>query len=375
MEYCAVPILIETEEIADLALRLLRENLIAVDMEADSLHHYSDKVCLLQISTESETFLVDPLQGADLSSLREVFSNPKIGKIFHAADYDIRCLARDFDFSIAGLFDTMIASQFVGRPRIGLADVLGHYFGLEIDKKYQRADWSLRPLPEEMVAYAAGDTRYLHQLKEKLETELRALGRSSWVEEECQLLQRVRHEVSDGPLFLRIKGAGVLRPRQLAALESLLHWRNRLAEKRDCPVFKVLGNKALIDIANVMPTTIRSFAQVESLYPRQVNRYGSEIIDSLEPVHKLPERELPVYPKKRRMVRDPAVEGGLKKLKQWRIKIADELQIDSGVLINNAALEAVARLQPESSEQLAAAAILKNWQFEVLGQGIVKALN
>ena len=167
-----IEIITTAPALAAFAQKLAGQSSIAVDLEADSMHSYREKVCLLQFTTEEETVLVDPLAVTDLAPLGPVLANPGIRKIFHAADYDIRCLYRDFSLEINGLFDTMIACQFLGEEKVGLADVLLKYFGIELDKQYQRADWSKRPLSPEMIRYAAEDTAHLHRLVIILELSL-----------------------------------------------------------------------------------------------------------------------------------------------------------------------------------------------------------
>ena len=205
--------LTQNSEIEILAAELAADAVIGVDLEADALHNYQEKVCLLQFTGSKRTVLVDPL-AVDLAPLGPVLADPAIRKIFHAGDFDLRCLRRDFGFVINGLFDTMISAQFCGEEKIGLADLLGKYFDVSLDKKYQKADWSLRPLPPEMANYAAEDTRHLHKLAELLEGKLRELGRYDWVTEECSLLEQVGFAENGGPKFLRFKGAGTLDRRQ-----------------------------------------------------------------------------------------------------------------------------------------------------------------
>src|SRR5512136_2826215 len=188
--------------------RMSGEPLLAWDLEADSMHHYREKVCLLQISTPTENLVIDPLAGLDLSSLAPIMADPAIRKVFHGADYDIRSLYRDFGIEVRNLFDTMVACQFLGEKEVGLAAVLLKRFGAELDKRYQKADWSKRPLSAEVIEYAVRDTSLLIGLYGQLADELRTKGRLAWVEEESQLLAGVRHvprEV-DRP-FMRFKGA------------------------------------------------------------------------------------------------------------------------------------------------------------------------
>ena len=354
------------------AKKLAEHSVIAVDLEADSMHSYREKVCLLQFSTEADTALVDPLAVTSLEPLRAVMADPGTRKIFHAADYDIRCLYRDFSLEVKGLFDTMIACQFLGEEKVGLADILGKYFGVELDKQYQRADWSKRPLSPEMIRYAAGDTRYLHNLALILERQLRDKGRLTWVQEEFEILEKVRHAEQGGSLFLRFKGAGALPRRQLAILEELLQWRDGEARRRDCPHFKVLGNKSLLQMAKTAPNALQGLLGIEGVSPRVVERYGKDLLAAVEAGKALSDKDLPTYPRTERRVRDERVESRLVHLKEWRAKKAEQLQMDPGIVINNATLEEIAWRQPKDEKSLRQVPGIKNWQCEVLAEGLLK---
>lgn len=368
------PILTTTDEVARFAASLDGATDLAVDLEADSLHHYREQVCLLQFSTRQRTVLVDPLAGAGLEPLKPCLADPGVRKIFHAADYDIRCLARDFDIRIAGLFDTMISCQFLGEERFGLADILGKYFGVELDKKHQRADWTRRPLPEEMIRYAAEDTRHLHRLAEILEDRLQAKGRLDWVAEECALLEKVRFSNGEEPAFCRFKGAGTLNRRQLAVLVEILEWRDGEARRRDCPLYRVLGNKPVLELARSMPRSAAEMSGIEGLSPRLIQRYGRAVQQAVQRGLERPDAELPSYPRAERRKKDPAIENRLKKLKGWRKQAAGDLQLDPGVLINNALLEELAARCPRTEGELEVVPALKNWQRQALGDGILRAL-
>ena len=179
-------IMVEDQQtLVEVARSLLDQPAISVDTEADSLHHYQEKVCLIQISDHTRDIIVDPLQVPDLSPLAEVFSNPAMVKIFHGADYDVVSLKRDHGFETRNIFDTMLACQFLGFPRIGLADLINRFFGIEIDKRYQRHDWAQRPLMPEHLDYARGDTHWLLALREILTYKLEKVGRLEHVLEEC----------------------------------------------------------------------------------------------------------------------------------------------------------------------------------------------
>ncbi len=367
-------ILTTATEVADFAVELAEHETIAVDLEADSMHNYQEKVCLLQFTTAQRTVLIDPLAIPDLDPLKSMFANSDQRKIFHAADYDIRSLGRDFDISVRGLFDTMISCQFLGEERFGLADVLGKYFGVVLNKRFQRADWSQRPLSDDMIRYAAEDTRYLHDLAQLLEDKLREKGRLKWVKEECELLEQVHFSAQQGPLFLRFKGAGSLKPRQLAALENMLVWRDDEARRRNTPHYKVLGNKPLLELARLLPEGRNQLEGIDGLPPRLVGRYGGIILQQIGQALELAEEQLPTYPRSVRKEVDPAVEGRFTALKKWRTRIAAELQLDPGVLINNALLEELAQRNPRSLEDAAIAELLKRWQQQVLADGIVTIL-
>jgi ribonuclease D len=348
---------------------------IAVDLEADSMHNYQEKVCLIQVSTPHRTVLIDPLAVPDLSPLQPVLANRAIRKIFHAADYDLRSLKRDFGLNVHGLFDTMISAQLLGEERIGLADLLRKHFAVELDKKYQRADWSQRPLPVEMVRYAAEDTCHLHRLVELFEARLQELGRMSWATEEFALMEDVRFAENDGPLCVRFKGAGVLTRRELGVLEELLQWREQEGDRLNRPVYKILGNGPLMELARRIPTDKDALNGIEGLPSRMVDRYGSVLLAAVATGLAIPEADLPKFPRLPRRDKDARFEERVKALKQWRQQVASEYALEPGVLINNAALEALAQFQPQSAADLDAVVGLKNWQKKELGAGLLNVLS
>ncbi|MDH3997495.1 MAG: HRDC domain-containing protein [Desulfuromonadales bacterium] len=369
------PILTSLEQVSALAEELAKETSIAVDLEADSLHNYQEKVCLIQVSTPEKTVLIDPLAVEDLSPLAPVLADAKIRKIFHAADYDLRSLRRDFNLEINGLFDTMICAQFLGEARIGLADLLRKNFSIDLDKKYQKADWSLRPLPAEMVAYAAADTRYLHQLVEILEKKLEQLDRISWVEEECRILEKVRFDESGGPICLRLKGAGTLDRRELGILEQLMQWREKEGRRRNHPVYKVIGNKPLLALALRAPRSPGNLRGIEGLSPRLIERFGGVLLQAVKTGLALPESELPKFERRRRPEKDPAAEARMKRLKLWRQEKAAKLGLDPGVLINNTMLEILSRETPQSLAECSELEGMKQWQCREFGDELLPYLN
>lgn len=359
----------DPESLRRAAERLGTEKVLAFDLEADSMHHYREQVCLLQISSGSENLIVDPLACTDFSPLTPLFADSAILKVFHGADYDVRMLHRGFGIEINNLFDTMIACQFLGEPAVGLAAVLKKRFGVELDKRYQQADWSRRPLPVEMLDYAAKDTSLLIPLYLQLKEELEARGRLTWVEEECLLLSRVRMtERSDEPLSLRFKGAARLKGESLAMLEELLRFRDEEAQRRDLPPFKILGTDTVRELAERLPSSAADLAGIPGLSPKLQERYGRGILQATKRAREMPADQVPVFPRQRRPERSRQQEALLKRLKEWRTKKAAEFGIDPGVMVNNALLDGLAETVPERLEDMAG---IKEWQAEVFGKELL----
>ncbi len=370
-----VAVITSREPLEQLASRLAAETLIAVDLEADSLHHYQEKVCLIQIATPRETVLVDPLSLSDLAPLAPVMADPAIRKIMHGADYDIRSLHRDFGIEVVNLFDTMIACQFLGEPAVGLAAVLKKRFGAELDKRYQKADWSRRPLSPEMVAYAVQDTSLLIELYRQLVNELEALGRLSWVEEESELVSRVRAACRvQEPLFLRFKGAARMAPRSLAVLEELLRFRDERARHADVPPFKIFGTETVRELAEKRPLRLDDLAGIPGLTPRLVAKFGKGIIAAITRGCSLPSEKLCRYPVSFREKRDARCEERLKRLKRWRDEKSLALGIDAGVVANNVLLETLADSASEGMAGLDAIPAMKRWQRLEFGAELLELL-
>ncbi|MGA8239972.1 MAG: HRDC domain-containing protein [Desulfobacterales bacterium] len=369
-------VVIETPAaLARLAQKFQQAPAVAVDLEADSMYHFQEKVCLIQMATSRSSAVIDPLRLRDLESLRPVFANPAIEKIFHGADYDVRSLFRDFGIEIAHLFDTQIACKFLGLRETSLEAVLQARFGVTLNKKYQRKDWSKRPLPDEMMAYAADDVRYLLPLAKMLVGELKDKGRLAWVQEECDLLSRVRSPQNNHePLFLGFKGAGRLGSRSLAVLEALLQFRRRVAENKDRPLFKVFSNKSLLQLAVEKPANTKRLNESGVLSAKQFKMYGEELAETIHRVQQIPSDELPVYPRKKNRAMHPAVPDRIKALKNWRDKKARVLDVEPAVLLNKNIMTALATAKPVKLQALNAVKELKEWQKNEFGHEIVGVL-
>ncbi len=348
---------------------------VAVDLEADSMYHFKEKVCLLQMAAGAASVVIDPIRIKDMSSLKPLFFNRKIKKVFHGADYDVRSLYRDFDIKINNLFDTQVASMFLGYQETGLNAVLKQKFGVSLNKKYQKKDWSVRPLPEKMIEYAVADAAYLIPLAKMLEKELEKKGRLEWVHEESKILSAVRPVSNDdNPLYLKFKGAGKLDRRSLAVLEALLQFRMHIAEKKDKPLFKIFSNNALMKVALKKPVDLPNLKRAEVFSPKQINMYGNFVIDIVDNALQIPQNELPLYPKKRVPRVDASVSARVKALKSWRDSKSQSLEIDPGLFCNNFLISAVAVQNPLNVKALEKIEGMKNWQRKEFGREIIESL-
>jgi ribonuclease D len=348
--------------------------LFAADTEAAGYHRYRDTVCLLQVSTRERTWVVDILELRDLEPLRAPLAAEGAEVVFHDADYDLRLLHRDFGLEVRGLFDTKIAAELLGEPGLGLASLLERHVGLTIPKKYQRADWAKRPLPDDMLEYAAEDTRHLPKLRDALRAELEQKGRLHWAEEEFRLRERTLwDDVAEEDAF-RVKGSRDLNRRQLAALRELYEWREALAEQRDQASFRVLSNNDLVMVARALPRS-RADLVASGLGEGNARRWGRELLDAVRRAAELPEAKLPDKPKRgKRDPHDPEIDERVERMRKARDAAALELELDRGLLLPRHLMESIARVNPGSVEELRRVEGLRNWQVEVVGERVIGAL-
>ncbi|HEX9282917.1 MAG TPA: HRDC domain-containing protein [Gemmatimonadales bacterium] len=366
------------QALADAVAAFRREPIVAADTEAASFHRYRDRIFLIQLSSPTTTAIVDPLALADLSPVGELLGDPRVEKIFHDADYDLRILDRDYAFRARHLFDTRIAAQLAGEPAVGLAALLEKYTGVKLAKEHQKADWSRRPLPPAMLAYAAADTEHLPVLREALRQRLTALGRLAWAEEEFEHLEDLRWTgAPDGAdAFLRVKGAKALPPRPLAALRELYRWREALGADLDRATFRIIGNDALLAVAKALPRTPADLTRIPALPATLARRHGPALLECVGRALALRDADLPRVERPPRAPRDPTFDERVERLKAARNRVAAELGLDPGVLCGRTTLEAVARALPLPNDRAALARIaeLRRWQIDVLGDALLAAL-
>jgi ribonuclease D len=355
-----------------LAKTLEHAKAIGVDLEADSLYHFKEKVCLIQLATGNVNAVIDPLVIEDVSVLKPIFKKRDSQKVFHGSDYDIRSLFRDFRITVDNMFDTELASRFLGFKETSLEAVLKNKFNISLDKKYQRKDWSKRPLPEEMIAYAVKDVGFLVPLAEQLKAELREKGRLYWVYEECKYLSKVRpNAANSNPLYIYFKGAGKLNSRSLAVLEALLQYRRNLAQKKDKPLFRIISSRSLMDLAEKKPVSIKQLEKTNALSPKQIGMFGQGVIDAIARAMKLPSNVLPVYPRKKAPIVSVAVAKRVRALRQWRDTQAKKLTIDPALILTKSLISTLAFQRPLNLRHLSKIKELRRWQVEEFGNDIL----
>ena len=347
---------------------------IAVDTEGASFHRFIDRIYLLQVSTRTASAVLDPLAIGTPEPLGKLLEDPSVEVVFHDADYDLRLLHQDYGWHAVNLFDTRIAAQLLGIRAFGLAPLLERYFGVKLDKKHQRADWSMRPLPQEMLDYAAQDTMYLIELRDRLKAELERAGRWPWAKEEFQRLEGTRWEEEDGSGYMRIKGARDLSRRELALFRELAGWRDTVARELDRATFRVAGNEALLEIARAAPRTITELTAIKGVPRGIAERRGGEILAAVERGLAIPEDQLPRFPKPPRWARDPDFDARVNRLRTVRDAAAARLDLDPGFLCSRDRLEAIARRKPQTLEELAEIKELRRWQIEQLGEELLAAM-
>ena len=370
-----VPLIQSQVALEALFQRLRGAPLLAVDTEAASFHRFLDRVYLLQISSREETAVVDPLAVESLAPLAEVLADPAVEIVFHDADYDLRLLDREYGFRATTVFDTRIAAQLLNEPGVGLAALLEKYLGVRLDKRFQRADWSARPLSAEMLEYAASDTRHLPELRDILKARLEERGRLPWGEEEFSLLDEIRWSPPDGePGYLRLKGAKALRGRELAILRELYEWREGVAQRTDRATFRILNNEPMLVMARQPPADLAALKAIPGIGREQAERRGREILAAVQRGLEIPERDLPRIERPPRLAFDPAFEARLDRLKAVRNQLAGRLDLAPGVLCPNGTLEAIARANPASMEALAVLPELRRWQLREIGTELLAAV-
>lgn len=357
-----VHMVLTADDLAAAARDMARQPRIAVDTESNGFFRYPERVCLMQFATDANIYLVDPLAVEDVSALGTIFEDPKIEKVLHGADYDIRSLDREWGYHLRNLFDTGIAAHFLGMDRLGLGVIIEELLGRTVlkEKRLQRADWSIRPLSDEALLYAAADVAHLLELRTMLGEKLSALDRERWVAEEVGRLSEVRHSpVDPETAFLSMKGSGGLGPHSLAILRSLWEFRERLARRLDRPPFKILSDKPLLFLAENPDSPLD---EVPGLGTYVISRWGKGLRDAVMEGIAGPPVMRPRVPREKITPEEfNRRQEALKTLKAWRTEEGTRLSLDPSLVWPMVSLERLAR-DPEGLEQEIAAVEVRNWQ-------------
>jgi ribonuclease D len=364
----------QPEQLAAMLRRLMAAPAVGIDTESDSLYVYHEKVCLIQLSIPGADYLVDPLAPElDITPLGKLFADLRVVKVFHAAEYDVMCLKRDDGFQFRNLFDTMWAARILGWKQVGLAAILEEHFSVRLDKRWQRHNWGRRPLERAALAYARLDSHYLLNLREIQERELETRGRAEEAREVFDQVAAVepapKSRAFHADDFWRVKGAWDLAPRSQAILRELFIYREQEAQRRDWPLFKIMGDKTLIALAQAKPRRIHDLAHLDGMTPPQIGRYGEGVVNAVArgmsaPIPRPPRSSPPNY----------KVLAGYEKLRAWRKQVAAERGVDPDVIVSNSALMAVAQRAPCTLKELEAIEGLGPWRLKTYGMQLVEVL-
>lgn len=345
---------------------------IAVDTESNSLFAYQEQVCLIQFSTPDTDYLVDPLALKDLSILAPIFADAGIEKIFHAAEYDLICLRRDFHYIFANLFDTMQAARILGRDGVGLGSLLEAEFGIQLDKRYQRANWGIRPLPPAQLAYARLDTHYLFALRERMEAALVEAGRMELAKEDFIRLCRPAENSSnvERDNGWHISGSKELTPQQMAILHELCAYRDGQARAANLPPFKIMSNQALVEIAELEPRLMEELYNLQNLHSRQIQRHGAQLLKAVA-------RGSEAAPVRRHHTPRPddAIMARLEALRTWRRETGKQLGVESDIILPRDAMFSLAEANPHSMDDIRAVMDDLPYRAEQFGDKILHALH
>ncbi|MCA9919586.1 MAG: HRDC domain-containing protein [Anaerolineales bacterium] len=367
-------ILITTQSDWQFCLEKLEvEPRLAIDLEANSMYAYREEVCLIQITIPGHDYIIDPLGVRDLAGLGDIIQNPQVEKVFHAAEYDMILLKRQFNWHMHNLFDTMWAARILGYERYGLASMIETVYGIELDKRYQKSNWCKRPLSPEQLVYAQLDTHYLLDLRDHLEKELLAAGRT---EEAAETFAEQTHiKLNDNSFdpdsdFWSISGAYDLTRPQQAVLRALAIYRNREAHQKNRPLFKIFHDKTLIELAQTTPTSIPALRDVYGMSAGQTRRYGRQLLNTIAEGLRAPH---PPYPKRAERLPD-AVINRFDKLHTWRKNTASQRGVESDVIISKDALWAIAHHNPQTVEALAQLKEIGPWRQKTYAKDILAVL-
>ncbi len=343
---------------------------LAIDLEANSMFAYQERTCLIQISTADADYIIDPVSDIQLDGLGEIIVNPAVEKVFHAAEYDLMLMRRDFGWHLHNLFDTMWAVRILGYSQMGLGNLLEKFFGVHTSKRFQKANWCKRPLSTAELAYAQMDTHYLLSLRDQLAAQLAAEGRADEADEifKEQAQVRLPDTAFDPDGFWHINGVFDLSPEQQAVLQGLYLLRDREAQRRDVPPFKVAGERTLLELATKLPARMSELDDIHGMSAGQQRRYGHRFLQVIAESRRSP---APQPPKRTKRPPDDVL-NRYDRLHHWRKSRAKARGVESDVIVSRDALWAVAQAAPRSLDELKALEVLGPWRFATYGAEMLR---
>ncbi|MBN1658923.1 MAG: HRDC domain-containing protein [Anaerolineae bacterium] len=377
------PIWVDTQANFRLMLANLQgEPGLAVDTESNSLYVYAEQVCLIQISVPGADYLIDPFVLDDISGLGPLFADPGVLKVLHGAEYDVAVLERDFGFTFQNLFDTMWASRILGWPAHGLGDLLAERFGVHMNKKFQRANWGIRPLPPAQLDYARLDTHYLLALYHIQKQELDATGRWPQAQHRFADLVKVRWQPRgfQPDDFWRLSGVCDLDDPGRGVLRELYTYRDQRARAENRPVFRVISNKALLMMSERRPANYRELQQISGISPRMVKKYGRALLTAIRrgEAQPLAWRDRPCLPRRDELndhIRpSPNAQARFEALRTWRNATAQARGVAPDIVLSNHVLWDVANRNPRNYQDLTDDNLLADWQVKEFGDDLLAIL-
>jgi len=330
------------EHLEEVCVELAKSPRLAFDTESNGFYAYKEKVCLIQISTPTDDYIVDPIAIVNLDVMGPLFADPNIEKLFHAGEYDVLCLKRDYGFTFSNLYDTMIAARVLGIKELGLAAAIERQFGLVISKKLQRADWGKRPLTTEMIRYAQGDTHFLMRLADEQKKALVEKGRWDDAVEAFRELEKLEPNVKvfDPEGFWKLVGRTDIGGKAMAALKEVWLYREQQAASRDRAPFRVMPEDLMLRIAEALPETKEALAAVKGMSPYILERFGAGLLAAVERGRAAAPVTRPVVAEKRRMAED---EWRLfEALRAWRKERAEHDKVESVVILSTDSMRQIA---------------------------------
>lgn len=352
--------------------RLGAEPRIAVDMEANSMHAYHERICLIQVSTPSDDLIIDPL-AVDMAPFLALLADPEIEKVFHGSDYDVLTIKREFSVGVRGLFDTMIAARVLGWPRYGLAPILKDVFGHDANKAFQRYDWGKRPLDRAALHYARYDTHFLLDLREAQWGQLQERERVEYFRRACNRQEKAEPRVKafDPAGFWKLKGCKGLDGPGKAVLAAVFAWRDERASSVDKPPFRVLPELAMIGLAKQRPTEVSQLARVKGFPKGATRSIGAKLIERITAAAEgpvpTPPPPTPKPPK--------ALTARFDRLRSWRKKEAEALGVETDVILDKASLHRIAEHDPSNAAALAETGVLDAWELDRYGAALLENLH